>query len=70
MGVNLVAFLGVFFFLPETKQRTLEEMDHLFGGEDHGKAGRMILSVDEKGGADDDKVASERVETVETVENV
>lgn len=44
MGVNVVNFLVVFFFLPETKRRTLEEMDHLFGGTDHGKAGRTMLA--------------------------
>ena len=67
MGVNIVAFAGVFFFLPETKQRSLEEMDHLFGGEDHGKAGRMIMSVEDGRAFDDNKAAEERVETVETV---
>lgn len=29
-GLNLVAFALVFFFLPETKQRTLEELDYVF----------------------------------------
>lgn len=67
MGINILAFFGVFFFLPETKQKSLEQMDHLFGGEDHGKAGRMILSVEEAGVDDDDKVVTERVETLESV---
>lgn len=29
-GLNIVAFLLIFFFLPETKQRTLEELDYVF----------------------------------------
>jgi sugar porter (SP) family MFS transporter len=47
MGVNIICFLGVFFFLPETKGRTLEQMDHLFGGEDHGVAGQLLLDQKE-----------------------
>ncbi|OJJ48879.1 hypothetical protein ASPZODRAFT_149862 [Penicilliopsis zonata CBS 506.65] len=30
-GLNLVAFALIFFFLPETKQRSLEELDYVFG---------------------------------------
>ncbi|QIX01306.1 hypothetical protein AMS68_006823 [Peltaster fructicola] len=30
-GLNVVAFFLIFFFLPETKQRTLEELDYVFG---------------------------------------
>jgi hypothetical protein len=29
-GLNVVALLLIFFFLPETKQRTLEELDYVF----------------------------------------
>ncbi|KAI5475537.1 hypothetical protein MNV49_001198 [Pseudohyphozyma bogoriensis] len=29
-GLNVVAFILIFFFLPETKQRTLEELDQVF----------------------------------------
>ncbi|KAJ7213653.1 hypothetical protein B0H12DRAFT_1155841 [Mycena haematopus] len=29
-GLNVVAFFMIFFLLPETKQRTLEELDHVF----------------------------------------
>jgi hypothetical protein len=28
-GLNIVAFFLIFFFLPETKQRTLEELDYV-----------------------------------------
>jgi MFS family permease len=29
-GFNVVAFIMIFFFVPETKQRTLEELDYVF----------------------------------------
>jgi len=44
MAVNIIDFIWVYIFLPETKGRTLEEMDHLFGGVDHGAAGRAIAA--------------------------
>ncbi|KAJ5461311.1 uncharacterized protein N7458_002863 [Penicillium daleae] len=30
-GLNLIAFVLIFLFLPETKQRSLEELDYVFG---------------------------------------
>lgn len=30
-GLNVVAFCLIFLFVPETKQRTLEELDYIFG---------------------------------------
>ena len=30
-GLNVLAFIMIFFFVPETKQRTLEELDYIFG---------------------------------------
>ncbi|KAL2213942.1 hypothetical protein CC79DRAFT_1339158 [Sarocladium strictum] len=30
-GLNIIAFFVIFFCLPETKQRTLEELDYIFG---------------------------------------
>ncbi|KAF2187909.1 hypothetical protein K469DRAFT_661298 [Zopfia rhizophila CBS 207.26] len=30
-GLNIIAFVVIFFALPETKQRTLEELDYIFG---------------------------------------
>lgn len=29
-GLNVTAFIMIFFFVPETKQRTLEELDWIF----------------------------------------
>jgi hypothetical protein len=30
-ALNIIAFVLIFLFLPETKQRTLEELDYVFG---------------------------------------
>ncbi|TKX21855.1 hexose transporter-like protein [Elsinoe australis] len=30
-GLNVIAFFMIFLFVPETKQRTLEELDYIFG---------------------------------------
>ncbi|KKY27563.1 putative sugar inositol transporter [Phaeomoniella chlamydospora] len=30
-GLNVLAFIMIFLFVPETKQRTLEELDYIFG---------------------------------------
>lgn len=29
-GLNVIAFIMIFFFVPETKQRSLEELDYVF----------------------------------------
>jgi hypothetical protein len=29
-GTNIIAFIMIFFWVPETKQRTLEELDYIF----------------------------------------
>jgi len=30
-GLNVIAFIMIFLWMPETKQRTLEELDYVFG---------------------------------------
>jgi hypothetical protein len=30
-GLNIIALVAIFLFLPETKERTLEELDYVFG---------------------------------------
>lgn len=30
-GLNIIALVLIFFFVPETKQRSLEELDYVFG---------------------------------------
>lgn len=34
-GLNVAAFFMIFLFLPETKQRTLEELDYIFAVPGH-----------------------------------
>jgi hypothetical protein len=43
MGMNVVLFIFVWFFLPETKQIPLEEIDVLFGGANHVDKGAAML---------------------------
>jgi hypothetical protein len=59
MGINVLNFVWVYFLLPETKGLSLEEMDHLFGGEDHGTVGQLLL---------DQKIEPTDVEHVEDIE--
>jgi hypothetical protein len=43
MGMNVVLFVFVWFFVPETKQIPLEEIDVLFGGANHVDKGAQML---------------------------
>ncbi len=43
MGMNIVLFVFVWFFVPETKQIPLEEIDVLFGGANHVDKGAQML---------------------------
>ena len=43
MGMNIVLFIFVWFFVPETKQIPLEEIDVLFGGANHVDKGAQML---------------------------
>jgi hypothetical protein len=47
MAMNLVLFLFVWFFVPETKRIPLEEIDVLFGGANHVDKGAQMLGVPE-----------------------
>ncbi|KAF4813293.1 Quinate permease [Colletotrichum tropicale] len=46
MGMNMVLGVFVYFFIPETKQIPLEEVDVLFGGANHIEKGGQIMGVD------------------------
>ncbi len=46
-GTNVLLAAFVLFYIPETKQVALEEMDALFGGQNHVEKGGLML-----GGAD------------------
>lgn len=41
-GLNVLAFIMIFFLVPETKQRTLEELDYVFAVPTHKHAGYML----------------------------
>ncbi|KAF2251220.1 hypothetical protein BU26DRAFT_517930 [Trematosphaeria pertusa] len=41
-GLNMLAFVVIFFALPETKQRTLEELDYIFGVPTRRHAGYQV----------------------------
>ena len=47
-GINLVLFVFVWFLIPETKNKTLETMDVLFGGVNHAEKGAHIVEEDRK----------------------
>ena len=47
MAVNFLLAVFVYFFIPETKQVPLEEIDVLFGGANHVDKGAQILGVPE-----------------------
>lgn len=42
-SINILLALFVFFIVPETKQVKLEEMDTLFGGQNHIEKGANIM---------------------------
>lgn len=44
-GLNLIAFLLIFLFVPETKQRTLEELDYVFAVPTKRHAGYQTKTV-------------------------
>lgn len=44
-GLNVIALVLIFLFVPETKQKTLEEVDHVFGVSDRTHAKFQLHSV-------------------------
>jgi len=46
-GINVLLALFVFFFVPETRRVSLEEMDVLFGGANHVEKGGDLLHVED-----------------------
>jgi hypothetical protein len=47
MAINIVLAAFVYFFIPETKQVPLEEIDVLFGGENHTEKGSKAMHVED-----------------------
>lgn len=44
-GLNLVALVLIFLFVPETKQKSLEELDYVFGVPDRTHASYQLFQV-------------------------
>ncbi|KAI9655308.1 MAG: hypothetical protein M1821_005455 [Bathelium mastoideum] len=72
-GINFLLAAFVWFFIPETKQIALEEIDVLFGGSNHVEKGGDLLGVEDahhttvsadQAGVVDSKAATDRVEEV------
>lgn len=59
-GINALLAAFVWFFVPETKKVSLEEIDTLFGGTNHVESGAEIVGVKDPRHA--------QIETVEQVE--
>lgn len=51
-ATNILLAIFVFFLVPETKQVSLEEMDALFGGQNHVEKGGQLLGVSDAHAAD------------------
>ncbi|KAJ5832136.1 hypothetical protein N7474_000447 [Penicillium riverlandense] len=67
-GINFLLALFVWFFIPETKQVTLEEIDALFGGANHVTQGEEVLAhqkAAQLGHGSHDKADTVNVENVE-----
>ncbi|RJE23924.1 sugar transporter [Aspergillus sclerotialis] len=67
-GVNFLLAAFVFFFIPETKKVSLEEIDALFGGSNHVTQGGILVAHDKENQLDarDEKADSVRIEDVES----
>lgn len=46
-GINFLLAVFVWLFIPETKQVSLEEIDTLFGGQNHVEKGGDLLHVED-----------------------
>lgn len=51
-GINLLLAAFVWFFIPETKKVSLEEIDTLFGGSNHVEKGGDLMGVEDAHHAD------------------
>ncbi|ETS87172.1 hypothetical protein PFICI_01000 [Pestalotiopsis fici W106-1] len=66
MAMNIILAFFVFFFIPETKGIALEEIDVLFGGQNHVEKGGNILGVPDAHHA---AVGTETIEEKPTVQS-
>lgn len=75
MAANIFLAIFVYFFIPETKQIPLEEIDVLFGGANHVDKGAQILGAPESQGnaayiLEEHKNATSQREIVEEIDRV
>ncbi|KAF3398207.1 Quinate permease [Penicillium rolfsii] len=68
-GINFLLAVFVFFFIPETKKVTLEEIDTLFGGANHVAQGEEVLAHQKATAIQAPHEVSEKPGSV-TVENI
>lgn len=68
-GINFVLAVFVFFFIPETKNIPLEEMDVLFGGANHKTQGENLLAENKLGheAENNERAVPDRAKTVDSV---
>lgn len=62
-GINCLLVLYVIFLIPETKGVPLEEMDKLFGGANHVRAGAEMIQEEEHAALDRPKPESDHSST-------
>ncbi|KAE8391777.1 hypothetical protein ETB97_001474 [Aspergillus alliaceus] len=67
-GINFLLAVFVFFFIPETKQVPLEEIDALFGGANHATHGEDLIAREKQMQATQSNVGNEKAEAI-TIEN-
>lgn len=68
-GINFLLAIFVYFFIPETKQVPLEEIDALFGGANHVVQGEEVLAqqkATQAPGEFNEKPGDVTVENIET----
>lgn len=68
-GINFLLAIFVYFFIPETKQVPLEEIDALFGGANHVMRGEEVLAnqkVSQAPREGNEKPGAVTVENIET----
>ncbi|CAG8284106.1 unnamed protein product [Penicillium salamii] len=66
-GINFLLAVFVFFFIPETKQVPLEEIDTLFGGANHVAQGEEVLAYKKEVGLSNETDEKPGAVTVERV---